>query len=252
MRQIPDYKKKEIDISNFKCVRLKYIRNQIKPQIRDFLCEKNYGLGQYLHYHAWPEELENYRAFYVVMDDEEIVMYFSLQMGSTIRCKKKRIGGVFYDSKTKTHFIDTDKLEVEKCIPTIEIPQFCVNDRYRNKRKNWTVNYLGREYTVGEYVFYYYIAPMVIQSAETVGFQYLILFCADNNNGTLEDYYKKLGFMRMDDMACLRDRYSKGLECLIIKIGNLIENYLTFSDPEYQNISKRIVEHNNWKLSKKQ
>ena len=112
MRQIPDYKKKEIDISNFKCVRVKYIRNQIKPQIRDFLCEKNYWLGQYLYYHAWPEELENYRAFYVVMDDEEIVMYFSLQMGSTIRCKKKRIGGVFYDSETKTHYIDTDKLEV--------------------------------------------------------------------------------------------------------------------------------------------
>lgn len=232
LREKPINKRKELKVDNFICKRLKEVfdNNNIKVQIRDFLSTKNPGLGKYLHYHAKTEEANNYRAFYLILDNEEIVMYFSLQMGATIKCRTKEIGGVIYDSKKEKYYIDDDKIEVTSIVPVIEIPQLCVNDRYKNRVKSWKVNYKGNSYNVGHFVFYKHIVPIVLDVAEKVGFQYLILFCADNETGNLEKYYKKLGFKRMDNMACLRDEYSKDLECLIIKIDDLISRHLTFEN----------------------
>lgn len=61
-------------------------------------------------------------------------------------------------------------------VPVIEIPQLCVNDRYKNRVKSWKVNYKGNSYNVGHFVFYKHIVPIVLDVAEKVGFQYLILF----------------------------------------------------------------------------
>ena len=99
MRVKPMSKRKELNVDNFTCKRLKQVsdNNNIKVQIEHFLSEKNQGLGHYLHYHARTEESNNYRAFYVILDDEDIVMYFSLQMGATIKCNKKNIGGIIYN-----------------------------------------------------------------------------------------------------------------------------------------------------------
>lgn len=77
-------------------------------------------------------------------------------------------------------------------VPVIEIPQLCVNDRYKNRVKSWKVNYKGNSYNIGHFVFYKHIVPIVLDVAEKVGFQYLILFCADNETGNLEKYYKNL------------------------------------------------------------
>ena len=211
MRKISESKKIEVDISNFECIRLKDIREKVKTQVEHFCSEKNPGLGHYLHYHAWQEEVNNYRAFYLIMDGDEIVLYFSLQMGSTIKCHTKTIGGINYIKDGDIYKILDDKLEVDKCVPVVEIPQFCVNDRYRNKRKSWKIIYKEHQYNVGQYVFYKYIVPIVLESAKMIGFQYLILFCADNEQGDLERYYGTMGFKRMDDMACLRDKYSEKL-----------------------------------------
>ncbi len=201
LREKPINKRKELKVDNFTCKRLKEVfdNNNIKVQIRDFLSTKNPGLGKYLHYHAKTEEANNYRAFYLILDNEEIVMYFSLQMGATIKCRTKEIGGVIYDSKKEKYYIDDDKIEVTSIVPVIEIPQLCVNDRYKNRVKSWKVNYKGNSYNVGHFVFYKHIVPIVLDVAEKVGFQYLILFCADNETGNLEKYYKKLGFKRMDN-----------------------------------------------------
>lgn len=247
MRSIPDEKKKELDVTRFVCKRLKDVahNNNIKLFIEHFSSEKNPNLGGYLHYHARNEEFTNYRAFYVILDGEDIVMYFSLQMGATIKCHKKVIGGIKYNPSFEKFVIDEDKIEVDSVVPVIEIPQLCVNDRYRNKVKTWKVNYKNSTYNVGQYVFLKFIVPLVLDVAEKVGFQYLILFCADNQNGDLEKYYKKYGFNRMDNMACLRDNYSANLECLSIKIDQLIENYMRFEDPSWEKSSNALV-YNNW------
>ena len=83
MRVKPMHKRKELNTNSFTCKRLKQVsdNNNIKVQIEHFLSEKNQGLGHYLHYRARPEESNNYRAFYVILDEEDIVMYFSLQVG---------------------------------------------------------------------------------------------------------------------------------------------------------------------------
>ena len=73
----------------------------------------------------------------------------------------------------------------------------------------------------------------MLDVAGKVGLQYLILFCADNETGDLEKYYNTMGFEKMDDMACLRDSYSKDLECLIIKLDDLILRYLKFENPDW-------------------
>ncbi len=250
MRKIPEYKKKDIDIDSFQCKRLKYIRENIKSQIRDLVSERNPGIGKYLHFHSWREEINNYRAYYVVMDDEEIVLYFSLQMGAMIKCNKKEIRGIIYQPETDTHRIEDDKIEIDTIVPAIEMVHFCINDRYKIKRNSWIINYKGIEYKVGQYIFYKYIVPIVIEAAENVGFQYLTLFCADDEHGSLEKHYKTMGFERMDDMACLRDKYSKDLECLTIKIGDLVERYMIFEDPTYHNSNKRFIKFRRWKLQK--
>lgn len=248
MRVKPMSKRKELNVDNFTCKRLKQVsdNNNIKVQIEHFLSEKNQGLGHYLHYHARTEESNNYRAFYVILDDEDIVMYFSLQMGATIKCNKKNIGGIIYNSEKGEYHIDDDKIEVTSVVPVIEIPQLCINDRYKNKVKSWEVNYNSCSYNVGQFVFYKYIVPIVLDVAEKVGFQYLILFCADNETGDLEKYYKTMGLERMDDMACLRDSYSKDLECLVIKIDDLILRYLKFEDPNYKNPNPKVLKYNGW------
>lgn len=250
MRKVPEHKKKELDVSKFYCVRLKEIRPEIKNKIQYFKSERNPGLGRYLHNYAWREELNNYRAYYVIMDGEEIVLYFSLQMGAMIKCHKKEIGGVLYHQEMNVYKIENDKIEIDKIVPAIEIPHFCVNDGYKKRRKKWTVTYKGVDYTVGQYAFYKYIVPLVIGAAENVGFQYLTLFCADDENNTLEKHYKTMGFERMDDMACLRDSYSKDLECLTIKIGNLVERYLRFEDPKYEIKNEKYLYFGNWRLEK--
>lgn len=167
-------------------------------------------------------------------------------MGATIKCHKKSIGGIVYDSEKKEYRIDDDKIEVTSVVPVIEIPQLCVNDRYKNKVKSWKVNYNGSVYSVGHFVFYKHIVPIVLDVAEKVGFQYLILFCADNETGDLEKYYKTIGFERMDNMACLRDNYSKDLECLIIKIDDLIFRYLKFENPDYHIPNPKVLKYKGW------
>ena len=248
MRTKPISQRKELNVNNFTCKRLKEVSDNknIKGNIKTFLSSKNPGLGKYLHYCAKPEESNNYRAFYVILDDEDVVMYFSLQMGATIKCHKKNIGGIKFNSEYNEYRIDDDKIEVTSVVPVIEIPQLCINDRYKNKVKSWKVDYNGCTYNVGQFVFYKYIVPIVLDVAEKVGLQYLILFCADNETGDLEKYYKSMGFERMDNMACLRDSYSANLECLIIKLGDLILRYLKFENPNYETPKTAKFKYNRW------
>ena len=74
---------------------------------------------------------------------------FLFKWGATIKCHKKNIGGIIYNSEKEEYRIDDDKIEVTSVVPVMEIPQLCINDRYKNKVKSWKVNYKGCLYNVG-------------------------------------------------------------------------------------------------------
>lgn len=80
-------------------------------------------------------------------------------------------------------------------------------------------------------MFYKYIAPKVIEVAEIAGSQFLYLFCADDGSKKLLDYYvNKLNFSIMDNMACVRSTYDRGLTCLTIRIETLKDDLALFND----------------------
>lgn len=215
--------KKEVIPEEFKCVRLADNHDN-KGLIQGFSCEYNPSLAMYLNQEAWGEEQNNYRAYYLVKEKNKIVCYFSLQCGLLVKCHKKEVGGITQKELDgyKGFFIDQDKIHVTKTLPAIELSHFCINDSYRRKKKSWIISNGIASCTVGEYIFYEFIAPKIIHLSEIVGIQYLYLFCADNGIGKLRNYYEQvLHFKLMDDMACIRSEYDDKLDCYILKIKDL-------------------------------
>lgn len=109
--------------------------------------------------------------------------------------------------------------------PGVELVHFCVNDL---ARKRWQM-YLP-EHPMGEVLFWYFVAPLIIRVQEIAGCEYAFLFAADvSEDGSLVNYYdvalnfhKKLDigtnkpfydfccdFMcqELDELKCFRDNY---------------------------------------------
>lgn len=168
-------------------------------------------------------------------EDNRIVLYFSLQCGLLVKCSKKRLGGIIHKTTGDNveYYVDNDKINVTKVIPAIELAHFCVNDSYRRRKSHWEIRRGVREYSVGEYSFYKFIAPQIIDLSNIAGSQYVYSFCADDGSTDLLRYYiEKLNFELMDDMSCIRPDYDDSLECLTIKIEDLIRDTIRFDDME--------------------
>lgn len=230
-------KEKEVELvdhSGFICTRLCKDREHAS-MFSSFSSSRNYGLAKYLKTTAWQEDENNYRAYYLVKDGRRIVLYFSLQCGMLVKCNRKALSGIVHqhgDDKTE-YFLEGNKIDVTKSIPAIELAHFCVNDTYRRKKSVWKVRCGIDELTVGAYAFYKFIAPRVLEVMSIVGCQYLYLFCADDDSGKLAEYYQEvLHFGYMDQMACVRQGYDDGLECMTLKKEVLIQNYFRFLDME--------------------
>ena len=70
--------------------------------------------------------------------------------------------------------------------PGVELIHFCSNE---DAKDEW--NGFGFNKTMGEVLFWKFIAPMVIEVQQIIGCQYLFLFAADSSeDGTLINYYK--------------------------------------------------------------
>ena len=76
MTRLPHIKKKELLIDKYVCLRLKD-DSENKAMLRGFNNERNPSLGRYLQTYAWKEDQDNYRAYYLVKEDNRIVLYFS-------------------------------------------------------------------------------------------------------------------------------------------------------------------------------
>lgn len=229
-----DQFKKDIFLDEFSCARLSSDKEH-NSLIKHFTSRKSLLLPAYLQRFAWTEDTRNYRAFYLVKEKNRIVCYFSLQCGLLVKCREKLLGGVVGKSVNDrtSYYIDRDKIEVTSVIPAVELAHFCVNDTYRKKKKTDKIMVGVQEYSMGVYVFYKYIAPIILELSQTVGVQYVYLFCADNGLGQLTKYYtNQLNFCVMDDMACIRPEYDENLECLTIKITDLARDVEMFEDKE--------------------
>lgn len=230
------YKKNQDEILNneFTCTRLITDPNN-KSLIRGFNSERNPNLAWYLKRDAWNDDGRNYRSCFLVKEKNKIVLYFSLQCGLLFKCHEKQLQGIIHkESAGETrYYIKDDILDVTQVVPGVELGHFCINDSYRKRKKEWKVQHGIAVYTVGAYVFYKFIAPKVKAIAEVAGSQFLYLFCADDGTNRLLDYYvNTLNFSIMDNMACVRSTFDRGLTCLTIKMERLKDDLALFNDME--------------------
>ena len=190
-------------------------------------------MAWYLKRDAWGDDSRNYRSCFLIREKNKIVLYFSLQCGLLFKCNAKRVQGITHkdaDGETK-YYIKENILDVSQAVPGIELGHFCVNDSYKRRKKEWVITHGVLPYTVGAYIFYKFIAPKVIEISQIVGSQYLYLFCADDGSESLLNYYVNvLNFSIMDQMACVRTEYDRGLTCLTIKIETLKADLALFND----------------------
>lgn len=241
-------RKSKIDISKYTCSRL-ISNHDNKSLISTFSASRNPSLAFHLQRMAWFEEQNNKRAYFLIKEDNKIVLYFSLQCGLLVKSHEKILRGIGH-KETETgieYYIDADIIDVTKTVPAIELSHFCTNDSYRNKKTEWQIFNGPFKYKVGEYCFYHYIAPIVLDLAEKVGVEILYLFCADEGNNKLFEYYSSLHFDVMDNMACIRSEYEKHLICMTQKIADLRNATSNFMDEkkapailEYLRIHKNI------------
>lgn len=228
-------KREEINIKNFRCERLEPTRDH-KAIIAGFHSERNPNLATYLQKKALTENSQNNRAVYLVRDKNRIVLFFSLQCGLTIQCDKKEITGIIHieENNTTKYMIDTDNVNVTKVVPGVELCHFCVNSSYARRKKEWRIKHGIFNYRVGVYIFYRYIAPIILDIASRAGLQYVYLYVADDGSGELIKYYEQeLNFSIMDDMACLQSDYDRDLHCMILKINTLRVDYGHFNDKKH-------------------
>lgn len=225
------HKKDKIIITDFRCSRMISDRNH-KSLISTFSCSKNPSLAGHLKYKAWGEEQNNKRAYFLIKEGNKIVLYFSLQCGLLIKSNEKILGGINHRETAAgpEYYINSDIVDVTKTVPAIELAHFCVNDTYRQKKIKWKILNGPFEYRVGQYCFYEYIAPIIIDIADKIGVEIVYLFCADDGNQTLFDYYSSLNFSIMDNMACVRSDYEANLLCMTQKISTLKNAMLQFND----------------------
>ncbi len=225
------YKRTPVNISNFTCERFSTDRHN-KNMVEGFNSDTNGSLSAYLKRSAWFEDTNNKRVVYLVKDKTKIVMFFSLQCGSLIKCHHKVLHGINHrvQDNVNEYYIDDDIIDVTDVVPAIEISHFCINDSYRKRKTEWRVKNSLVEYRIGQYIFYKFIAPILIDTSTKIGVEKVYLFCADDGSGKLIKYYNELNFDIMDDMACIRSKYDNKLKCMTCNIKTLTQAAARFND----------------------
>lgn len=238
-------KAKPVDVTNFTCERLSS-NNRNKGLINSFSSERNSSFTAYLKFNSYREDSNNKKAVYLIKDGEKLVGYFSLHCGLMVKCHKKILSGI--SSKIKNgkieYYIDKDVIDVTNIVPSIEIIHFCINTSYKKKKSNWSVINGMDKYSIGQYIYYKFILPIIIDAANNIGLQMIYLFCADDGSGKLIEYYRKLGFSLMDNMACIRTGYDSSLSCMTCKIIDAKKRLNYFIDEnKIEDIKKYLLEN---------
>ena len=129
----------------------------------------------------------------------------------------------------KKHDIQSN-IYVERCIPSIEMVNFCKNHGLREK---W--NSANISTPIGATLFWFKILPIIEEVSEKVGCTYVSLFAADVSTGKTDEksnllsYYEHaLMFVKDENLNALKPRYD--WECIFLcqKISELCKKGESF------------------------
>lgn len=109
--------------------------------------------------------------------------------------------------------------------PGVELVLFCTND---NARATW--HSYGFQKTMGEVLFWKFVAPLFFDIQQIVGCEYAFLFAADlSEDGILTNYYDvSLKFQKRFDIATNKPIYDFGCEFMCQKINDMKNNRENF------------------------
>ncbi len=132
---------------------------------------------------------------------------------------------------------DTEDISIYECaFPALEIVEFCKCDSYDSLNIWKSLDLKGK---VGEYVFFTYIFPIVINISSQIGCSFVTLYAADSSQDkTLVEYYiRALHLVKPKGVTVNKPKYDLGCILLVQHIDRLKELYEEFktdSDTEYQ------------------
>ncbi|MCM1122008.1 MAG: hypothetical protein NC416_05445 [Eubacterium sp.] len=118
--------------------------------------------------------------------------------------------------------------------PAIELVHFCTDD---NIKREWYTYGLG--HTMGEVLFWKFIAPKFFEIQEIAGCEYAFLFAADlSEDGTLVNYYDvTLKFQKSLEVGTNKPFYDFCCDFMCQKVNDMRERYHYFF--EHFNIDDR-------------
>ena len=165
--------------------------------------------------------------------DETLAMLEQLRSGSGLpldQLESRLRRSIKYNAK-KLKQIGGDKEQErnEKIVrvgvthPGVELVHFCAND---SARYLWMRSGISR--SMGEVLFWQFIAPIISSVQTIIGCQYAYLFAADiSQDGSLINYYQvSLNFGQPDDIGTSKPLYDFCCEFMCQKIGD-IQTYRT-------------------------
>lgn len=118
---------------------------------------------------------------------------------------------------------------VIKTYPGVEITNFCADDS-ESIKEYWKS--LGFRFTIGEVMFWLYIAPKFIELQNIVGCKYAYLFAADKTpDGNLTNYYAvSLNFSKDRNLGTSKPRYDLCCEFMSQDVSDLKKRMDSFWD----------------------
>jgi len=133
--------------------------------------------------------------------------------------KKKNFLELLFGDKQKE---DNRKvLRVLSTHPGIELVHFCTNDNMKSKWKTYNLGH-----SMGETLFWKFIAPIFFEVQDIVGCQYAFLFAADlSEEGSLVNYYDvSLKFKKRLDVGTNKPFYDFCCEFMCQEVNDMKKN----------------------------
>lgn len=179
--------------------------------------------------------------------DEASEILNKYQIGDRISVKD--LNKVLKKAKGKSKYLDLlsgDKerennekiFRVLSTYPGIELVHFCINDNMKAKWKEYNMGH-----TMGEVLFWKFIAPKFFEVQEIVGCEYAFLFAADlSEDGTLVNYYDvTLKFQKRLDVGTNKPFYDFCCDFMCQTVNEMKENRRRFFENFNLDMDDEIV-----------
>lgn len=139
--------------------------------------------------------------------------------------QKKNLLNVF-DAEKKTE-LNANIARVSKTYPGIELVHFCTNDNAKDTWKSYALHH-----SMGEVIFWRFIAPKFFEVQKIVGCEYAFLFAADlSEDRTLMNYYNvSLKFEADVEMGTNKPFYDFTCAFMCQSLASLRENLKSYFD----------------------